>query len=113
MLKMKMETSAEEIRAHFKRLHKQISAEVKRATRRDKKCFYHRKAEEAERAAGRGNQRELFKIAKELGHNWKTYNGVVKDANGNKLTTEEDKNNRWKEHFENVLNCPEPEVLNT
>lgn len=112
-LKMKMETSAEETRARFKGLHRQKSAEVKRATRSDKRNFYHRKAEEAEQAAGRGNQRELFKIAKELGQNRKTYNGVIKDANGNKLTTDQDKNNRWKEHFQSVLNCPEPELLNS
>ena len=110
---MAMETSSEEIRAGFKALHRQKAAEVKRATRRDKINYYHMKAEDAEEAAGRGNQRELFKIAKERGGKRKTYNGVVKDANGNKLTTDQDKNNRWKEHFQSVLNCAEPEVTNT
>ena len=112
-LKMKMETSIEGTRAGFKILHRQKAAEVKRATRKDKRNFYHRKADEAEEAAGRGDQRELFKIAKELGQNRKAYNGVIKDADGNRLTTDEDKNNRWKEHFQNVLNCAEPEMLNS
>ena len=35
------------------------------------------------------------------------------DADGNRLTNEEDKCKRWKEHFQNVLNCPEPDVLDT
>ena len=35
------------------------------------------------------------------------------DLDGNRLTNEEDKNKRWKEHFQNVLNCPEPDVLDT
>ena len=43
-----------------------------------------------EEAAGRDNQLELFKIIKELGGKRKTYNGVVNDANGNKLTTDQD-----------------------
>ena len=34
---------------------------------RDKRKFYHRKAEQAEEAAGKGNQRELFKISKKFG----------------------------------------------
>ena len=44
-LKMAMETSSEEIRAGFKALHRQKAAEVKRATRRDKRNYYHREAE--------------------------------------------------------------------
>ena len=38
---------------------------------------------------------------------------MIKDARGNKLTTDQEKNDRWKEHFQNVLNCPEPEERNT
>ena len=111
-IKGKMESSIGEIRARFKNLHRQKAAEVKRATRRDRREFYHQKAEEAEEAARRGNQRELFKISKELGKTRKTYNGVIKDADGNKLTSEEAKNRRWKEHFERVLNSAEPEIIN-
>ena len=40
----------------------------------------------------------------------KTYNGIIKDAYGNKLTTDKDKNNRLKDYFHNMLNCAEPEV---
>ena len=110
---MKMETSNAELRSYFKSLHRQKASEVKRATRRDRRAYHHRKADEAEEAASRGNQRELFKIARELGKTHKTYNGVITDAAGNRLTTEEDKNQRWKEHFQSVLNCPEPDVVNT
>ena len=89
---MKIETFVEDTRAHFNMLHRQKAAEVKRAMRKDKRNFYHRKANETEEAAGRGDQRELFKIAKELGQNRKVYNGVIRDAGGNRLTTNEDKN---------------------
>ena len=60
-----------------------------------------------------GNQRKLFKISKELGGNSKTYNWVIKNARGNKLTSDQEKNERWKDNFQNVLNCLEPEVRST
>ena len=88
-LKMSMETSSEEIRTGFKALHRQKAAEVKRTTRRDRRNFYRRKAEDAENAAVRGNHCELFKLSKELGGNRKTYNGVIKDASGTKLTIDQ------------------------
>ena len=86
---MSMETSSENTRTRIKALHRQKAAEVKRATRRDRRNFYRRKAEDAEEAAFRGNQRKLFKTSKELGGNRKAYNGLIKDASGNKLTTDQ------------------------
>ena len=97
---MQLENSSAAIRTHFKNLHKLKAGEVKRATRRDKRAFYHSKAEEAEEAANRGDHRKLFKIASELGQCKKSYNGVIKDSNGNKISTEEDKMRRWREHFQ-------------
>ena len=111
-LKIKMESSAIETRSHFKELHRNKAAEVKRATRRDKRAFYHEKADLAESAAHRGDQRTLFKLAKELGGIERRYNGVIKDINGNKITAEQEKVRRWKEHFQSVLNCAEPLILN-
>ena len=86
--------SYEETRTRFKALHRQKAAEVKRATRRDRRNFYRRKAEDAEEAAARGKQRELFKISKELDGTRKTYNGLIKDENVNKLNTDREKNKR-------------------
>ena len=66
-LKMKMETSLDQTREIFKNLHKTKAAEVKRSSRRDKRRFFNSKADEAEQAAIRKHQRQLFKMAKELG----------------------------------------------
>ena len=66
-LKMKVEASIEGTRARFKTLEREKAAEMKRATRRDTRNFYHRKTDQAEEAAGRGDQRELFNLAKEAG----------------------------------------------
>ena len=62
-----MEISVGKICIRFKDLRRQKAAEVKRATRGDKRELYHHKADEAEDASRRGNQRELFRYSKELG----------------------------------------------
>ena len=67
ILKMKMETSNDQTRVMFKNLHRTKAAEVKRASRRDKRRFFHSKADEAEQEARGNDQRKLFKLAKELG----------------------------------------------
>jgi len=86
-LKREMETSDSGRREVFKNLHQSKPAEVKRATRRDRRSFYHRKADEAEDAAQRGDQRRLSKLAKDLGGIRRNYNGVIKDSNGNKIAS--------------------------
>ena len=48
---MKMETSDDALRRIFKKRHRQRAIEVKRGTRRDKREYYHGKADEAEEAA--------------------------------------------------------------
>ena len=66
-LKKKMGTSDNALRRIFKVNHRLKAAEVKRVTRRDKRQYYHFKADEAEEAAARRDQRSLFKLAKEIG----------------------------------------------
>ena len=92
--------------------HKQKAADVKRATRRDKRRYCQLKAGEAEEAVARRDQRSLFKLAKEIDGVQKVSIAVLKDVNGNKLTTEEQKKERRKQHFDSGLNCDEPQLLN-
>ena len=94
-----METSLDQTREIFKNLHKTNAAKVKRSSRRDKRRFFSNKADEAEQAAIEKNQRQLFKMAKELGGVKKVYNGIIKDLNGNKIFSEHEKTERWKGHF--------------
>ena len=49
-------------------------------------------------------------MAKELEGVKKVYNGVIKNLNGNKISSEHEKTKRWKEHLCRVLNCDEPTV---
>ena len=84
--------------------YKTKNREVKRSTRRDKRSHVEKLAKSAEEAAFVGDLGEVYKITKELVNaNTKTYPTVL-DLNGNILSTDEEKTNRWREHFESVLN---------
>ena len=114
-LKVKMESSSDlNIKRIYRDLHRQKAREVKTITRRDKRRFYHLKAEEAERASALGDQRTLYRLVKDLGG---TYGGgtegVIKDVHGNNIVKEEDKVKRWREHFESVLNGSTPNEVHT
>ena len=106
--KMKMETVSSQVREMLRNLHQAKTAEVKRSGRRDKKRLFNNIADEAKQAATGNDQRTLIEMAKELGGIKKRYNEVIRDANGNRTSSERDKVQRWKEHITKVLNCDEP-----
>ena len=81
--------------------------EVKSRCRVDKEAWFGEKLVEAETAAGRGDSKTLYRIVKELSGK-ATQKLPINDANGKPLKTQEEQANRWKEHFQAVLNCSEP-----
>ena len=84
--------------------------EVKRAARKDKRKFLEDKANEAQEASNRGDLNTVYKITKQLCNKFRNNNVPVKDKNGIPLTSERQQAERWKEHFKEVLNRPEPTV---
>ena len=74
----------------------------------DKKSFMEALAEEAEEAAKKQDLKTLHRITKTLS-GW-LYNSDVpaKDTNGNSVSSETGKLESWKEHFQTILNRPEP-----
>ncbi len=52
---------------------------------------------------------EVFEITKTLSGSKKTSVNAVTDKDGNLLTEETAKRERWKEHFEEILNRPVPD----
>ena len=89
-----------------------LNSEVKRLCRRDKRRERDEKVMETEILINRNDgqsQRHAYKGIKELsGGSNKRKEIPVKDHNGNLLTKDSDIKNRWKEHFETVLNRPIP-----
>ncbi|KAL7388304.1 hypothetical protein ABVT39_011038 [Epinephelus coioides] len=60
-------------------------------------------------AAAKGQLGTVYKITKQLSGRRNICNKLVKDKQGRLLTTERGQAVRWAQHFEEVLNQPEPE----
>lgn len=80
--------------------------EVKRSLRKDKRRWTEDLANQAEQAAAMGKSAELYKITKQLSNKRIVTAKPVKSKNGELLTNVEDQLERWKEHFQTVLNRP-------
>jgi len=96
------------IKDQLKNKYRTLDKEVKRMARADKTKYIENLAEEAEVAAKKQDLRTLYNITKTLNGNYSNKDLPVKDANGDTITKEEDKLNRWKQHFETILNRPAP-----
>ena len=83
--------------------------EVKRSARKDKRNFIKNLASEAEEAAEKKDFGTVYKITKQLCGNITNHSMPVKDKQGQMITTEREKAARWVQHFEEVLNQPDPE----
>jgi len=79
-----------------------------RSTQKDKINYTESLAREAQDAAERGDSRTVYKITKALSVCFVNSTTVVKDKNGNTLTKNEDQLQMWPEHFQEVLNRPDP-----
>lgn len=68
-------------------------------------------AQQAEEAAAAYNTRELYNLTKIMAGKMNRRNSMpVRDNDGKLLSKEDDQMNRWKEHFQQVLNRPTPEI---
>lgn len=89
-------------------LYREKNRAVKRSAKKDQKDFLENKATEAQAEAVVGDSRTLYKITRELTGSWKTQNSVVRDKTGKSIPKDEDQLARWAEHFQSVLNRPDP-----
>ena len=67
-------------------------------------------AEKAETAAQKGELSTVYRITKQLCRHIKVAASIVKDKDGNALTTEQMQAKRWAEHFTEVLNTEAPTI---
>ena len=70
-----------------------------------------RPADEAEEAARRQDLKTLYIITKTLSGRYINSERPVKDKEDNIIFSEADKNTRWKENVQTILNRPEPYVI--
>ena len=74
---------------------------VKRSTRRDKRSYVEKLTKSAEE---RADMAEVYKITKGLVNTNTKAEPPFLDLNGNILSTDEEKLNKWREHFESAFN---------
>ena len=82
--------------------------EVKQCLRSDKRKWTDDLAREAETAYCKGNMKGVYDATKKLCNSHQRKAGVIKNKEGKLLATEDEVLQRWKEHFSEVLNRPEP-----
>jgi hypothetical protein len=104
-----MEAKSDRLKERYKLQYQEANQAVKRMARADKRLFMDKLAEEAEEAANKGEQGKVYKITKTIcGKCRGTTDAPIADKKGRLLTTEEEQDARWAEHFNEVLNRPSP-----
>ena len=99
-----VQENKEELNQQYASLHKK----VKKSCKKDKKAFIEKKETEAEETAMKNDSKTLFKIVKDLTRVNSNNKVPIKDKHGKVLSSEEEQNHRWIEHFREVLNQPDP-----
>ena len=80
--------------------YKEVNKAVKRKTRKDKRGYIDKLAEEAEAAANTGNMRTLYGTTKKLSEDFsRSGEGPIKDKTGAVPTSDKETKARWAEHF--------------
>jgi len=88
--------------------YNEMAKEVKKQLREDKRAFFNEMAEQAETAAGKGDLKALYTTTRLMSGRRNNPNRPVRDKRGQLLTSVERQLERWKEHFQEVLNRPTP-----
>ena len=94
------QTSKEQIQKEYSALDK----EVKKSTKLDKKRYYEKLADKAEKTSQMQDMKTLYETSKQLCSTYSNNDVPIKDSNGKPLCSETEKFNRWKTHCESVLN---------
>ena len=89
--------------------YREKDREVKRGCRRDKRKQIEEKTLELEHAAENRDTAKVYKVVKDLSGRRMNQEKPVKDKQGNTITKLEDQLNRWREHFQEILNRRPPE----
>ena len=109
MKKQLMEAKSEESKEHYKQQYREANQDVRKQTRADKRAFMDDLASQAEDAASRGEQGEVYKITRVICGKFRGASDVpVTDKQGQLLTSESEIDARWAEHFKEILNRPPP-----
>lgn len=91
--------------------YRSLNKEISNSARSDKRKWMANIARKAEEAARNCQTRETYRLIRKLSCNHSSSDHPLRDKQGNLLTMGEQKLERWSEYFEELLNKPAPESL--
>jgi len=89
-------------------VYRRLDAEVKKSAKKDKQEWYDACARELEAASNRNNQRKVYQLVKKMAGKSTPQPMAVKSKDGTTLTDTDEVKERWREHFQELLNRPAP-----
>ena len=101
-------TKSERIWNRIREVHRQKDKEVKSSVRGDNRRWMTEKAWAAQKAAENRRAKELYDITRQLSGKGPRKTVAITNKDGNLLKSKEERQARWKEHFEEVLNREAP-----
>ncbi|VDO86666.1 unnamed protein product [Schistosoma curassoni] len=99
-------TQAEKIQAQTEYI--EANKQVRKSIKTDKQKYVEEVATTAEKAATKGNMKQLYDTTKKLARKYSKPERPVKDKEARPITEIQDQRNRWVEYFEELLNRPAP-----
>ena len=104
-----MDNISERLKERYRWQYREANRAVQSLTRADTKAYIEDLASQAEGAAHRGEQGQVYKITKLVsGRYCRATDTPTVDRQGRLLTTEAEKEARWVEHIREVLNRTPP-----
>ena len=104
-----LDAKSQRLKVRLDEQYQEENREVRRRARADRRRYLEELANEAEEAAQNGNQGQVYKITKVISGKFRgAKDAPIKSKDGKLLTTEREQEERWSEHFTEVLNRPPP-----
>ena len=103
-----LSTRSERVRNQLRAKYVEKNREVKRSIKADKKRWLDNVANEAEEAARNQHMKTLYSLTKTLCNERPKQSTAVMDKEGNTLSKKKDIQERWTEHFKEILNRDTP-----
>ena len=90
------------------REYREVNKSVRQKIKQDKVKFIEGLADEAKAASNRGSLRKLYSLIRKMSGKFNKSERPVKDNDGQPILDGEGQKKRWAEHFEELLNRPDP-----
>ena len=104
-----LSTISQCLKERFAAQYAEKDKEVKRSCWKDKRQYFEKLASKAEETAKNNDMRTLYKTTKSMkGSHGNNHDIAVKAKDGKTIKDERERTDRWREHFEAILNRPIP-----